>query len=255
MASDLTMAIAANGAYAPFKGQSVVRAGSLLATVSALGLPEEESDDAVVAFAGSQDAKDWAVNLDWPMRRLMGGAAVHEGFLSGVEAAMPELCDLLRSMRPRRVHLTGHSKGAAEATVAAALMPADLLVGRLATFGSPRVGNAAFADLVTIRTESVDRFVAESDPVPWTPPALVGFRHVGRLRWHDGSHWRDGMPAWRVAATWLFGRRWPFVGDAFGDHAMSNYLRKMRPVNIITDDWDEDDEDLGDDPEELGWLN
>lgn len=71
--------------------------------------------------------------------------------------------------RPGRLLLTGHSLGAALATLAATLE----LSAELITIGSPRVGNDEFVQLRA--TRAVKRFVNCADIVTRVPPkSLLG---------------------------------------------------------------------------------
>src|SRR4051812_30440618 len=63
------------------------------------------------------------------------------GFWRAESALWPRVQDWLSKCGPGEVVVTGHSLGAAMATVTAARLPES----RLVTFGSPRVGTRAFA--------------------------------------------------------------------------------------------------------------
>src|SRR5262249_54451343 len=93
------------------------------------------------------------------------------------------------------VWLTGHSLGAALATLAAARWAAGHRVQGLYTFGSPRVGNAAFAATVP---GPCYRFVNNNDVVTRLPPPglFAGYRHVGVLKYirTDGVIVEDPAP-------------------------------------------------------------
>ena len=54
---------------------------------------------------------------------------------------------------------------------------------RLFTFGSPRVGNAAFAAFVGRATAASVRVTHNRDIVPSVPPTWVGFHHAAREAW------------------------------------------------------------------------
>ena len=54
---------------------------------------------------------------------------------------------------------------------------------RLFTFGSPRVGNAAFASFVERSTSASVRVTHNRDVVPSVPPTWVGFHHVATEAW------------------------------------------------------------------------
>lgn len=54
------------------------------------------------------------------------------------------------------------------------------------TFGSPRTGNAVFADYVMklFPMSDYSRIVHASDPVPHLPPTALGFKHAGNEIWY-----------------------------------------------------------------------
>jgi hypothetical protein len=119
------------------------------------------------------------------------GGYVHEGFKCALDAVWGELRDeLLEHGRQRRsIWMTGHSLGAALATLAA-----DRLGGvqALYTFGSPRVGDRAFADDFHVPTY---RFVHHRDIVTRVPPfgpyqgkdGRGDYVHVGTLEYIDAE--------------------------------------------------------------------
>jgi hypothetical protein len=151
-------------------------------------------DVAVVAFRGSEVWKrrdqqgepvaiaDFMTNVDFWLTDWTGGARVHRGFKNALEEVWGELFPYLRALQGRgcRIWMTGHSLGAALATLAADRYGE---VQGVYTFGSPRVGNSRFKDRYAIRTY---RFVNGSDMVTGLPPA--GFYvHVGEPKFIDGE--------------------------------------------------------------------
>jgi hypothetical protein len=84
--------------------------------------------------------------------------------------------------------VTGHSLGGAVATLAAAYLRASGTAVSLYTYGSPRVGNAAFADFVSAQPGGEIRVTHLDDPVPKLPPLLFDYRHTSPEYWlSDGS--------------------------------------------------------------------
>ena len=134
---------------------------------------QEHDRVVVVAFrgtAGARDALRDARAMPWPSKL----GFVHAGFYKGIRRIWPKITPVLLDTRP--TVLTGHSKGGAEATIAAGLMA---LAGRepraLITFGSPRTG---FSKLTRVlRMVHVERYVQYGDPVPRHPWPLWGYRH------------------------------------------------------------------------------
>lgn len=148
-----------------------------------------ESDQVlVVAFRGteSDDPTDLFADADIRLARWDGAGLVHHGFARGLAAVWDDLVPVVEPAGKRRLLLTGHSLGAALATLAAARLTPD----RLYTFGSPRVGDAAFA--AGMRKVSHHRLVDCCDIVTRVPTsgldpagALVEYVHVGTLQYID----------------------------------------------------------------------
>ena len=114
-----------------------------------------------------------------------GAGQVHEGFLRAYELVDAPLRAALAALDDgrRTFWFTGHSLGAALATIAAAR--SERLHG-LYTCGSPRVGDVAFANAFTrdfAARFGVEyyRFVNDSDIVTVVPPHGL-YRHVGTLK-------------------------------------------------------------------------
>lgn len=167
----LTAALALAGFGAP---KLIVDAGTHSFAFAAL----HADGSALVAFRGTQpdEIRDLATNLqanqvDWPET----GGRVHAGFARGARAMLPAVCEWVEREAARRsaLILTGHSLGAALATLTAAVLQPTLLV----TLGSPRVGNADFAAALT--GANIVRLVDGCDIVTQLPPAFSLYAHVG----------------------------------------------------------------------------
>lgn len=146
-----------------------------------------------VTFRGTEPSvlADWVEDARVIRRDYRDEDGVHSGFLGAVEGVADEVFDRVSDGRP--VYVTGHSKGAANATVLA-LMSLDRrdvnLIGGM-TFGSPRV----LADSVSERfSEHLGwawwRVVNNNDVVTRVPFSSHvrrrgGYWHVGRLAYLD----------------------------------------------------------------------
>lgn len=123
------------------------------------------------------------VLVDW----LRNAGKVHIGFRDALQKVWGRIEARLRDF-PHAVFYTGHSLGAALATLASARA---VIEGKLPcpaalyTFGSPRVGDADFTK--TLRSVYHCRVVNDNDIVATVPPPLP-FRHDGELHHiqHDG---------------------------------------------------------------------
>lgn len=157
---------------------------------------------------------------------------VHKGFAQALQKdeLLEKLIHHVTPMtRTHRILMTGHSLGAALATLSACRMRPSFLY----TFGSCRVGDAAFAD--AMRGTSHERFVNCCDLVSRIPPEEFGYAHVGRLRYIDrngeiyDAPGRDAINADRLrASSWYLVRHAFLTGSVFSrdlaDHAPINYV-------------------------------
>jgi len=198
-----------------------------------------------VVFRGTTDAEGWVTDLD-AERAPCGfgdGIAVHEGFVAHWQFLRERIAPAVKGAQVlgRPVTLAGHSLGGAMATLAAIeLARTGYRVERVVTFGSPRVGNAAFAGAYELAglVEKTTRYVHSFDPVPWLPTCLFGFRHVCPATWYDGAIWRpwswlaygllagaDLAIGWPPSLASL--RRAPAM--AAGCHLMDSYTSALPP--------------------------
>lgn len=105
-----------------------------------------------VVFRGSTDFNNWITNLDalttsYP---LCSGCDVHKGFYDAEQAVFSYILNEVKSLKWRfpdyNVICTGHSLGAALATLTAFDLIHNGIYSSLFTYGSPRVGNTNFAN-------------------------------------------------------------------------------------------------------------
>ena len=157
----------------------------------------------VLAFRGTQVDDFWASVLDFAIDASFlpvsdsHGNLVHGGFLRALEEIWSDvvahlLAEQARNSRP--LWITGHSLGAALATIAANRCGDDprFRLQGVYTFGSPRVGDPGFGDRIQV---PVFRFRNDSDIVPHLPIGLL-FRHLPQLQFIDGAgHLHHDVPA------------------------------------------------------------
>lgn len=119
---------------------------------------------------------------------LCAGCEVHRGFLftyHSIARYMFQHVADLRAQHPnaRRLVVTGHSMGGSMATLFASELKARFgIESDLITFGSPRVGNAAYAQFVNARLAGRRnwRFTYGKDMVTSLPNKRHEYAHVGR---------------------------------------------------------------------------
>ena len=207
-------------------------------------------DAIVLAFRGTQldhffeSVFDFLIDLTVLPAKDPQGHLVHGGFNAALEEVWTGLDRHLgneQARMPRPLWVTGHSLGAALATLAAGRLagrPAFQLKG-VYTFGSPRVASRTFGESLRV---PVYRFRHDSDIVPHLPPPGL-YEHLGRLQFIDGAghlhrdvppegeegldlqggfSLADGALALRARAQRLIDFELPLPGF-IADHAPLNY--------------------------------
>lgn len=200
-------------------------------------------DLVVLAFRGTESSnlRDWMTDAKIRMVTGCGPGRVHRGFLAAIDHIWDEVLTTLTKFRKddQPLLLTGHSLGAALATVAAAkLKVSGLPVNALYTFGSPRVGNAAFAEWFNadFRLKAF-RFVNNNDVVTRVPPRSFGYSHVGTFLYFDvlGKIHSD-IRFWDKFLESVKGGIDDFLKpgpDTFKDHDMGLYEKNLL-LNVNT---------------------
>ncbi|HAM72840.1 MAG TPA: lipase [Verrucomicrobiales bacterium] len=191
------------------------------------------ADMVLVAFRGTEpdDLKDWITDADCVQATTEVGG-VHYGFWSALESIWEPLLAAIESHQDRAQSLwfTGHSLGAALATLAVARLRRKLKpVHSLYTYGSPRVGTAEFSDRFDRDfSDYTFRYVNNADVVTRVPTREMGYSHVGQTLYFDAEG--------EVHADMHFWNRFLEVikGDLeellqgklalFSDHAVDNYI-------------------------------
>ena len=149
---------------------------------------------AIVAFRGTEiwhnkeryDRKniiaDLKTDVDILLTNWPKGGKVHRGFKEALEEVWSNLFPYIRKLRDKgcKIWITGHSLGAALATLSADLYGSAQGVY---TFGSPRVGNKAFKENFKVK---IYRIVNNHDIVARVPPPGK-YVHVGELKFIDSN--------------------------------------------------------------------
>jgi hypothetical protein len=132
---------------------------------------------AVLVFRGTeQNIQDFFTDLETgrpPLDQNIVG--VHQGFKKALDSVWPRIDESLAALTCP-VFYTGHSLGAALATLAALRRKPQALY----TFASPRVGNKAFAN--SFSGLPIYRIVDDKDMLTLLPPESLGLHHGGILQ-------------------------------------------------------------------------
>jgi triacylglycerol lipase len=208
-------------------------------------------DFVIVAFRGSESRKregapgrgihyivaDWLVDLNIDLVDSGQGGSVHQGFKEaldevwntqdqtgehqGLESYLNEISN--EGGRRRSVWFTGHSLGAALATLAAARHGN---AAGLYTFGSPRVGDRVFAAGFRVSTYRL----VNNDDLVTKVPLLGPYRHVGTTKYIDYEGVLHHNPGpWERAKD---GLREAFRNTI--DRGLLRFKREL-PENSLTD--------------------
>jgi hypothetical protein len=115
---------------------------------------------------------------------------VHAGFQLALNVVWPDVRSKLHNYRAANgeapIFFTGHSLGAALATIAIARCEFRNLA--LFTFGSPRAGNKAFCEKVREQADGgIYRFVDNQDLVTTAPPQDLFYSHTAGMMHIDGK--------------------------------------------------------------------
>jgi hypothetical protein len=158
-------------------------------------------DAVIVVFRGTETKffrnrpalhqEDWVTDAIFVMTGVPSWGSnvrVHTGFYNAMTSVYQDVRNEVRKRATdgRTVWLTGHSLGAALATLTAYRLEklGGVSVKGVYTFGSPRVGNAYFADEYNkILRSRTHRWAHAGDGITLLPAAganaLTGYRHVG----------------------------------------------------------------------------
>ena len=181
-----------------------------------------------IAFRGTTSLRDWITDAN-VKKITFNGHRVHEGFYRAYQKIRRHVLGHVNDLAGQAdIVITGHSLGAALATVAA--FDLDRLgfdVSAVYTFGSPRVGDRKFAAAYNAVFEGRSyRLINDSDLV-CRVPTMLRWRHVDQPVWFDGS----GQGGQVIAPPWWygFGEIWQNItrfkwGDSIKDHSIDDYI-------------------------------
>lgn len=192
----------------------------------------------VLSFRGTEPTKlaDWMSDLDLGLVAGPGGK-VHEGFNIALSYVWRDIWRFISAERKRRsLWVTGHSLGAALATLAVAKLrlEKDEPVNGLYTFGQPRTGGREFATRFDADfAAKTFRYVNNNDVVPRVPLRAMEYSHVGTFRYFDadGLLHRDEMIWWDKLLDRMQGRVGDLLKpgtDGLKDHGMEKYLANLK---------------------------
>ena len=199
---------------------------------------------AIVCFRGTEvkEKEDLITDLKFWQTRAAGDGFVHAGFEEALDKVWSNISSHLQDIQSQsgnqlKVWFTGHSLGAALATLAA-----DRYQGAqgLYTYGSPRVGSESFRGDFKVNAY---RFVHNNDAVTMVPPP-ISYQHVGQAKYIDsGGHIHDNPSIWTSLKTRLAGHFSHAVdvleswSDGTFDAIPTDYLNDHAPIYYAVRIW------------------
>ncbi|MDJ0718521.1 MAG: lipase family protein [Prochloraceae cyanobacterium] len=192
----------------------------------------------VVCFRGTDQLEDWITNLDLELIKGPFEGRVHQGFytsLSGVWQRIERTIASFRGNKPKSLWFTGHSLGAALATLAVARWrEEDRPVDGLYTFGQPRTGDREFARNFNFDFKPYTfRFVNNNDIVTRIPSRQpLKYSHVGTFKYFtEAGEFREDISYWNRFLDRMHGRIADILewgSDGIKDHAISEYVKNIK---------------------------
>lgn len=204
----------------------------------------------IIAFRGTRENVDWKIaNLKlFPARLKNCGTEskslkVHFGFqkalyytdkttgLKSVDALYNHLESNNLLNGGRKIIITGHSLGAAIATLFAVKLRfkykeiADKCIEHIILFGSPAVGFEGFKRYYGSLNSRTLRVINGSDIVPFTPP--IFFRHIGASIWYNKTQ-VIGNESWLFRL--LYSLKLP-ISNFLKEHSMEKYIETLKGLN------------------------
>jgi hypothetical protein len=128
---------------------------------------------------------------------------------TGLSESDPRACEYIGKLTGiTSIRITGHSLGAAVATLLAVEIAAGYAsspVPIVYTFASPRVGDKLFAANYDSLVPETYRIVNAPDYVPTLPPAWTGYCHVDtEIPINSGVTTKGNVGCWHSLATYLY---------------------------------------------------
>src|SRR5262245_7102955 len=214
-------------------------------------------EDVVLVFCGSRAATEQIALANWTINLAVSqvdgfGGRLHRGFANALGEIWEDVSTRVQTRcadGALRLWITGHSLGGALATLTACRLAEaqpPQSIAMIYTFGSPRVGDRAFADRYRFRHfrfENRNDVVAYLCPPPdnlpgwfkglarWAvqqvfktdvPESVFNYRHVGKCQF---LHW-DGTL--KDAQDPFSLERLNRLTDAISDHRVSSYVAALR---------------------------
>ncbi|GAA3412165.1 lipase family protein [Paenibacillus hodogayensis] len=138
----------------------------------------ESPKEIIIAFRGTSSTSDWISDIiasQTKFKYSKGDCYTHRGFTNIYSSGRSGIISALAELSPNKaLYITGHSLGAALSTLCAFDIVANTVYSspKLFTYGSPRVGDPAFAKAFSKYVQNSYRIANPYDVVTHTPPSI-----------------------------------------------------------------------------------
>jgi triacylglycerol lipase len=188
---------------------------------------------AVLAFRGTEVSQRQDIAIDAKALKVsVLEGRIHGGFQAAYDSVAKDVERSVLKLKGMPLYITGHSLGAALATVATQRLEHNLTIREMIaacyTFGSPRVGDKHY----DIEFKSpIYRVVNTTDIVTIVPLLAMGYIHIGDIRYLGKmeGEFRRGIPTLQRGYLFLL-TMLKFFGPVVSDHAIVEYRRKLGAI-------------------------
>ncbi len=193
-------------------------------------LQNDVSKEYVLSFRGTEvsEKSDVLADLKVTKNQEASMGMVHRGFKKELDKLWSIITEATKDID--KIYVTGHSLGAAMATIAAGRMQSK--VEALVTFGSPRVGTRQFVNNLQVAHYRVQN---NCDDVTKVPFLFLGFRHHGTHVYMNFHGELRTLTSWQRIKDMIRSRlKARMKGERFigiFDHMMSNYIKKLEKLS------------------------
>lgn len=179
--------------------RDTIRAKSAASNVwERFGFILESRQEIIIAFRGTSSTSNWisdAIATQVNFKYISGNSLTHRGFTDIYDSARSQIMTALTKLSPiKTLYITGHSLGAALATLCAIDIAANTYYHSpsLYTYGSPRVGDPTFSKTFAMYVRNSYRIANKFDAVTVAPPKI--YKLPKRDKKYYYSHVHTAIP-------------------------------------------------------------
>lgn len=177
-----------------------IEARSLINIWERFGFILESPEEIIIAFRGTSSTTNWisdAIASQKNFKYIKETCLTHRGFTDIYSSARGQIFSALTMLSPEKtLYITGHSLGAALATLCAIDIAANTGYNSpyLFTYGSPRVGDPAFTSVFSKYVRNSCRTANLLDIVTHAPPPIYKLPKREKKYYYSHVHTSSPLP-------------------------------------------------------------